>query len=78
MKLNLEDFQNLNILVIGDIILDIFLYGEVNRISPEAPIPVVEIKRELRTLGGAGNVAANLSAIGVKTYLIGLIGTELE
>ena len=78
MENNLKNLKNLNILVFGDIILDIFLYGEVNRISPEAPIPVVEIKSETRALGGAGNVAANLSALGVKAHLIGLIGRDLE
>ena len=75
---SLKDFKDLNILVIGDIILDIFLYGQANRISPEAPIPVVEILKETRTLGGAGNVAANLTSIGVNTYLIGIIGNDTE
>jgi D-beta-D-heptose 7-phosphate kinase/D-beta-D-heptose 1-phosphate adenosyltransferase len=78
MKSSLGNFQNLNILVIGDIILDIFLYGESNRISPEAPIPVVEIKKELMALGGAGNVAANLASLGINTHLVGLIGDDVE
>lgn len=75
---SLKDFKDLNILVIGDIILDIFLYGQANRISPEAPIPVVEIIKDTRTLGGAGNVAANLASIGVNTYIIGMIGNDID
>lgn len=78
MKSSLKSFQNLNILVVGDVILDVFLYGESNRISPEAPIPVVEIKKELMALGGAGNVAANLASLGINTHLVGLIGEDVE
>jgi len=78
MKSSLDNFHNINILVIGDIILDIFLYGESNRISPEAPIPIVEIKKELMALGGAGNVAANLASLGINTHLVGLIGNDVE
>jgi len=69
-------FQDLKIFVIGDIILDIYLYGDVNRISPEAPVPVVEVKKELSMLGGATNVAANLNALGVNVSIAGVVGND--
>ena len=56
--------------------LDRYLWGRVERISPEAPVPVVEVERETFTLGGAGNVAANLAALGAQPVLLGLVGTD--
>ncbi|MFN3975931.1 MAG: bifunctional heptose 7-phosphate kinase/heptose 1-phosphate adenyltransferase [Aquificaceae bacterium] len=72
----LEEFKRLKILVVGDIILDRYIFGKVERISPEAPVPVVEVQREEFRLGGAGNVAHNLSSLGVKTYLLGVLGQD--
>ena len=66
------------VLCIGDIMLDNFVYGDVNRISPEGPIPVIKITRTKQMLGGVGNVAANLCAIGVQTGLIALTGNDSE
>lgn len=57
-------FKDKNILVIGDIILDHYIWGKVNRISPEAPVPVVEVTRESFLLGGAANVAHNIVSLG--------------
>lgn len=69
-----NQFKDKKILVIGDIMLDHYIYGEVNRVSPEAPVPVVrKIKEEFR-LGGAGNVAKNLYDLGAKVICSGLIG----
>jgi len=51
------------VLVIGDIIMDEYLWGDVSRISPEAPVPVVDVKRETKMLGGAGNVVSNISSL---------------
>lgn len=65
-----------NILVIGDIILDSYCYGNVSRISPEAPVPVLLKKRESDSLGGAANVAANLVAAGENVYLASVIGKD--
>jgi len=73
---SLEKFSSTRILVIGDIMLDVFLWGTVNRISPEAPVPVVEIKRETYHLGGAANVAHNISALGGKVFLCGRVGND--
>jgi D-beta-D-heptose 7-phosphate kinase / D-beta-D-heptose 1-phosphate adenosyltransferase len=65
-------------LVIGDVMLDRYLMGEVNRISPEAPVPVVLIKSEQQRAGGAANVAANLALLGIQTRMVGLIGNDNE
>lgn len=67
-----------NILVIGDVMLDRYLIGHVNRISPEAPVPVVLLKETKYRAGGAANVAANLSALGLNTNIIGFIGDDVE
>jgi len=64
------------ILILGDIMLDEYLYGRVNRISPEAPVPVVEIQDENTRLGGAANVANNIIALGNEPILIGTVGTD--
>lgn len=72
-KLN---FSNLNVLVVGDIMVDFYLFGEVNRISPEAPVPVVEINSKESRPGGAANVALNLLELGAKTTLLSMIGHD--
>jgi D-beta-D-heptose 7-phosphate kinase / D-beta-D-heptose 1-phosphate adenosyltransferase len=64
------------VLVIGDLILDEYLWGSMNRISPEAPVPILETKSENLSLGGAANVANNLAALGCEVYLIGAIGQD--
>jgi len=69
-------FREARILVVGDIMLDQFVWGEVSRISPEAPVPVVEVERETMLLGGAANVANNLRALGASCGLAGLIGSD--
>ena len=63
-------------LVIGDVMLDRYLIGSVGRISPEAPVPVVNVKNESTTLGGAGNLTQNLVALGAKVVLAGIIGDD--
>lgn len=69
-------FPNVKALVIGDIMLDTFVYGEVDRISPEAPVPVFKYNQKTEMLGGAGNVAANLAALGCITTFIGIVGND--
>lgn len=66
------------ILVVGDIILDEYLYGQATRISPEAPVPVVKFTGRSVNLGGAGNVAANIATLGGNVRLVGLIGSDAE
>jgi D-glycero-beta-D-manno-heptose-7-phosphate kinase len=72
-----ERFPGRTVLVVGDVMLDQFLVGRVNRISPEAPVPVVEFGRDEYRLGGAANVANNIRALGGKPLLIGLIGADV-
>jgi rfaE bifunctional protein kinase chain/domain len=69
-------FAGRRIVVWGDVMLDRYLWGRVDRISPEAPVPVVEIERESHSLGGAGNVAANLRALGAEPVLVGVLGAD--
>lgn len=72
----INNFRKKSILIIGDIILDRFVYGKVNRISPEAPVPIVEVVSETNTLGGAGNVANNITSLGGKVSIITVIGKD--
>src|SRR2546423_4869018 len=72
----IDRFAHQDVIVLGDLMLDEFIWGEVRRISPEAPVPVVEVKRESWHLGGAGNVVSNLLALGAKAAPIGLIGED--
>lgn len=69
-------FANKKILVFGDIILDRYIFGQVERISPEAPVPVVKVDSEEMRLGGAGNVAANIDQLGAKALLLGVVGAD--
>jgi len=72
----LPRFQGVRLVCVGDVMLDRFIYGEVERISPEAPIPVVRVTRETSMLGGAGNVVRNVAALGAKVSLIAVIGDD--
>ncbi len=74
----LDRFKSLKILVVGDIILDHYLFGVVERISPEAPVPVFEVRSEEYRLGGAANVANNIVSFGAKSYLSGIVGDDKE
>jgi D-beta-D-heptose 7-phosphate kinase/D-beta-D-heptose 1-phosphate adenosyltransferase len=71
-------FRGKRILVIGDLMLDRFVWGSVSRISPEAPVPVVEVRKETTCLGGAANVAANIRALGGIPIPVGIIGDDFE
>ena len=64
------------VLVVGDIMLDRYYFGEVKRISPEAPVPVTRVTHEHSTLGGAANVANNLALLGAKVFLAGIVGQD--
>lgn len=72
----LDNFKDKHILVVGDMMLDHFIWGDVNRISPEAPVPVVDVLRESFLVGGAGNVANNIVSLGAKASVIGIIGRD--
>lgn len=72
----LEEVKKKKILVIGDLMLDRYWFGEVDRISPEAPVPVVHVARREDRLGGAANVARNIRALGAQVSLLGIIGDD--
>ena len=76
IKNTISNFKNARVMVIGDLILDEFLWGDVSRISPEAPVPVVWVKKESYMPGGASNVANNLRSLGAEVDIVGLIGDD--
>ncbi|MFK5855435.1 MAG: bifunctional ADP-heptose synthase [Bacteroidota bacterium] len=71
-----SNFNDLNALVIGDVMVDSYIWGSVNRISPEAPVPIVEVKKRENRLGGAANVGLNLKALGATPILCSVIGDD--
>ena len=71
-----EQLRGCRVLVIGDVMLDEYLRGEVTRISPEAPVPVLEVRSHDWRLGGAANAAANIQALGGVTTLVGVVGKD--
>jgi len=73
--IDIDRFRSLKALVIGDLMIDEYLWGRVDRISPEAPVPVVAVEKENQTLGGAGNVINNLVSMGAEVFAIGTAGT---
>ena len=72
----IDQFSSCHILCIGDVMLDQFVYGKVSRISPEAPVPVIRERTEKMTLGGAGNVVANLCSLSCRTSFLGAVGQD--
>ncbi len=74
----LEAFRSKRVLVIGDVMLDRFLWGNVSRISPEAPVPIVHVTRESAYPGGAANVARNLAPFASKVHLLGITGADVH
>jgi D-beta-D-heptose 7-phosphate kinase/D-beta-D-heptose 1-phosphate adenosyltransferase len=76
MRSLFNDFSSLHLLIAGDLILDHYIWGSVDRISPEAPVPVINVDKKESRLGGAGNVAANLAGLGMKVTLAGICGND--
>lgn len=72
----LEKLSEVRLLIVGDVMLDRYWFGEVSRISPEAPVPVVKVERSEERLGGAANVARNAAALGVSTHLLSVVGND--
>jgi D-glycero-beta-D-manno-heptose-7-phosphate kinase len=73
-----KSFNNLNVLIIGDVMVDNYLWGKVSRISPEAPVPIVAVAKKERRLGGAANVALNVQALGANPILCSVVGVDIE
>src|SRR5260370_21924569 len=74
--IDLAGLRRVHVLVVGDVMLDRYWFGEVERISPEAPVPVVKIARNEERPGGAGNVARNAAALGTQVTLISVVGAD--
>ena len=72
------DFSKLKVVIVGDVMLDTYWWGQVDRISPEAPVPVVSLQRKEHRVGGAANVALNTVALGAQTSIVSVIGTDAD
>jgi len=73
-----DHFSKLKVLIVGDVMIDSYLWGKVERISPEAPVPIVSVKKRENRLGGAANVALNISALGATPYMCSVIGEDIK
>jgi D-beta-D-heptose 7-phosphate kinase/D-beta-D-heptose 1-phosphate adenosyltransferase len=78
MERLVRKFKNRRVLVLGDLMLDKYIWGDVSRISPEAPVPVVEVRKSTSCLGGAGNVGRNLAELGAVPLVVGVVGDDDE
>ncbi|MES2690782.1 MAG: PfkB family carbohydrate kinase, partial [Bacteroidota bacterium] len=78
MKDVTDKFKGLKVLVVGDVMIDAYYFGKVERISPEAPVPVVAVEKKENRLGGAANVAMNLVSLGAKPVVCSVIGNDKE
>lgn len=76
LKKIFDSFNNLKVLIIGDLMLDVYYWGDVSRISPEAPVPIVAVSKKESRMGGAGNVAINIQAMGATPILCSVIGDD--
>ncbi len=72
----LADLSSVRLLIVGDVMLDRYWFGDVSRISPEAPVPVVKVNKAEERPGGAGNVAFNIAALGARVTVLGLSGAD--
>ena len=75
-KANRDQFSKTHLLVVGDVMLDRYWFGDTNRISPEAPVPVVQVGKIDERLGGAANVARNVATLGANTTILGIVGND--
>jgi bifunctional ADP-heptose synthase (sugar kinase/adenylyltransferase) len=71
-----QKFNALNIMIIGDVMMDSYIWGKVERVSPEAPVPVVKVSNTENRLGGAANVALNVQSLGAKPFICAIIGED--
>ncbi|MGH7855183.1 MAG: PfkB family carbohydrate kinase, partial [Candidatus Binatia bacterium] len=72
----LDKFSDVNLLVVGDLMLDRFIWGDVERLSPEAPVPVLRVVSEKASLGGAANVIRNIRSLGGRVTACGIVGKD--
>ena len=78
IKKMFSGFRHIHVAIIGDIMVDKYVYGNVDRISPEAPVPVLDVKQKETRPGGAANVAVNIKALDATPYLFSVIGNDSE
>ncbi|MBK0382552.1 D-glycero-beta-D-manno-heptose-7-phosphate kinase [Pedobacter sp. SD-b] len=78
MRSLFNSFKDLSILIIGDVMMDAYLFGKVDRVSPEAPVPIVSVGKKEARLGGAANVALNIKALGAKPIICAIVGDDIE
>lgn len=78
MKEIFEKFNSLNVMIIGDVMMDSYIWGKADRISPEAPVPVVRVTKKENRLGGAANVALNVQSLGATPFICAVIGDDTE
>src|SRR3990170_7557105 len=71
-----KQFVGKKVLIIGDVMLDEYVFGTTSRLSPEAPIPIVDVEKTVHVPGGAANAAFNLRSIGDETFLVGVVGKD--
>jgi len=71
-----KKFSSLKVGVIGDVMLDTYMWGSVDRVSPEAPVPIVSLKNKEHRIGGAGNVALNVQSLGAKPFILSVTGED--
>ncbi len=76
MTISIPDFSQTKVVVVGDVMLDKYVFGSTGRISPEAPVPVVHVDETDDRPGGAANVAVNLASLGTETRLVGVVGED--
>jgi D-glycero-beta-D-manno-heptose-7-phosphate kinase len=77
LKKYLDKFEDINVVVIGDLILDKYIFGKVERISPEAPVPIVKVEKERYVPGGAANAANNVTSMTGNAFLLGIVGNDI-
>src|SRR5258705_7617924 len=73
-----DSFSSLKVGVIGDVMLDTYMWGKVDHISPEAPVPVVSLHHKEYRIGGAGNVALNCKSLGAQTFILSIVGDDKD
>ncbi|MFH1120288.1 MAG: bifunctional ADP-heptose synthase [Bacteroidota bacterium] len=78
IKTLFDEFDGINVMILGDVMIDAYLWGRVDRISPEAPVPVVSVKKRENLLGGAANVALNIKALGAVPVLCSVVGNDIR
>src|SRR4028119_1025162 len=78
LKAIFDDFNQLTVLVVGDVMIDSYLWGKSTRLSPEAPVPIVNVVRKEKRLGGAANVALNVQALGATPLLCSVVGDDQD